>query len=132
MIRAFIAFPGLGGGDGLQWRQLEASDTFQSPLGSAQKLQRLLSPGAAPTASVLVPTLRSLWNLHGVLFHVYMTSAGQGHWGVEGGEGMRTPCSLKSDGHAVGGGEGREPSLGIAHPIRRERLGFWFPDLTGS
>ena len=44
---------------------------------------RLSAAGAAPAASVWVPTLWPFWNLHRFFFHVYMTSLGQGHgeWG---------------------------------------------------
>ena len=108
------SFPRLGG---LHRRKPEASSTFQSPLGSAQRLQRLqrlLGPEAAPAASVLVPTLRPLWNLGRFLFHVHMISAQTRTLGVEEGEGLRAPRSLMSDGH--GGGE---LVLGIAHTIGR-------------
>lgn len=51
----------------------------RAPLAASRRS----AAGAAPAASVRVPTLWPFWNLHRSLFHVYMTSAGQGHgeWG---------------------------------------------------
>lgn len=98
-------------GGGLQWRKPEASDTFQSPPGQRLRLQRSLSPGAAPAASVRVPTLWPLESLRISLPCVHDVSRTR-TLGVEGGEGLRTLCSLKLDGCGEWG-------WGRADPIRR-------------
>lgn len=86
--------------------------------------------GAAPVASVLVPTLWPFWNLHRFLLHVHMMSVGQGHW--ERRRGGTEDAMLPKVRQSGGSGLGESLVLGTVHPIRRGWLGLWLPSLTVS